>query len=1277
MTATPTIGSKSRLEGNNSVSRLYHNQANPDISSSASPFSVPSTTPFGHTNLPTQPHTSTTTNTSNSTFSDTPFPVRQSPSSSIAMAIDKSNPNRAIPRPHHHYLSDTTSASASSSSAVPNYHRISCADSPITPLVYRDATGRVNGSAGGERSKSEPLPESEDVVELDGDVDMGDDTGESQSSSGSGSSTVTVTPRQQQQKLPLWRSQSAYPVHMSESNYHQQSPISLHQRTSTVNDSVNKTPLGATDSAIQASTTSYTAPQYPIHHQETDDSDAMQDVLSSDEYDNEWSGSTLNDNDDDQESGSQSDDDIDNINMNDIDITPSQQDDWAVLLSQHPDPPTVSSSSLRQGSGKESSSELHTNTLGPGSENESGGVFKAQLEFEAQATKVAKTNSNAKDRLASESRSTRPQQLSAAQPQPSSSLQPPHPSLSLPPSQSSFSQPTPVPPEKQMQPAPLNRKDSIAATEILDPEPQDIVKDLQSMGIKVRDYAYFPRARKGRGGAEKEKDKERVNEKVEEVKDAESEAGPKEMSEKVKGKHKDSEPTLDATKPTTTETSNTSISSSTANSSDIPVPPSSNPATHIMLPMPKVPLEIFDPYKAVSEVDYRWSLPTARRQAQGSSAAVQGKVLHHLLEIGWLSRTEMWARASEDDLRSLEKYLEGIERWREVVKSGVVTVDGQSKEGGEGEEEEVFSIHAFQPQPYPWVSLPFNSIPSLEQRRDMLNARRAFWAHMDEMREASQIGERREKRDRRAGREGRRRAGMRERGMGGEGEGRSLGEREESLERGTKRRADEDEESLPVPVVEQRQRSVSVVGRKRRKMSPEPTGKPTEEEEDDPYRGLTEDERAYQIELDEEEEEYQRQLRDSLREMVKDIAGVEGEGSVRRRWWEFERGELKRGGIGRNGIVRRRLGQPPKHVVNAEEDKDQTKTRMNAMLNPYAGDKEDEVDPTTFTYKLWFKKPERYTRGPFTVYPPPQQRLGGGVVVEPQGAGANNGMIQQWATGVRQPALSRITGGLGMEMSPFVQLPTSIGGPGPAALERTDTPPLSDAEQALNEAFANGRRGVLPPPSANAAINGNGAAAAPGRGRGLTRAYTNEGMPGGLWSGRGNLPVWGVAPTPATNSSTTPTPTNSNPNSNANSRAPTPTHSMSQIPTNAQSQSQSQTQNPKQAQAPTQEPTTVPAQLARKAKPLGATTTLASIPVDSANPTLKSGSQAVSVNGAGGGRSVPVTRSMSVRGDVNGVKHMGKQEASLKESVKETSEAELGVQGEDTESEGGDTEAED
>ncbi|PPQ84368.1 hypothetical protein CVT26_007385 [Gymnopilus dilepis] len=108
---------------------------------------------------------------------------------------------------------------------------------------------------------------------------------------------------------------------------------------------------------------------------------------------------------------------------------------------------------------------------------------------------------------------------------------------------------------------------------------------------------------------------------------------------------------------------------------------------------PQKPIEVFDQYKALTEVDYRFTQPVR-------TYPISGKTLHHLLEMGWLSREDLDMRGHPMDFEELEDFLS-----RPI---------------------------------YPWK--PFKSRctpdakPSEGERRDLLTARRGFWMQYDKMR---------------------------------------------------------------------------------------------------------------------------------------------------------------------------------------------------------------------------------------------------------------------------------------------------------------------------------------------------------------------------------------------------------------------------------------------------------------------------------------------------------------------------------------------------------------
>lgn len=193
---------------------------------------------------------------------------------------------------------------------------------------------------------------------------------------------------------------------------------------------------------------------------------------------------------------------------------------------------------------------------------------------------------------------------------------------------------------------------SPAATEVDDPESQDIIADIQTRGVKVRDFAYAPPY-------------PRPTAPLVPVATADSLAPPVSTSISPENVH--------TTYTTTTHT------------------PTLQPVT-----------EIFDPYTKITEVDYRWS-------QSPRTYPVAGKSLRRLLDLGWITPTELAARAAPMDLAALEAF------------------------------------DACKPV-YPWRSIKWGGkVPGEGERRDMCNARKGFWVAMDRMRERGEGEERRRK----------------------------------------------------------------------------------------------------------------------------------------------------------------------------------------------------------------------------------------------------------------------------------------------------------------------------------------------------------------------------------------------------------------------------------------------------------------------------------------------------------------------------------------------------
>lgn len=112
----------------------------------------------------------------------------------------------------------------------------------------------------------------------------------------------------------------------------------------------------------------------------------------------------------------------------------------------------------------------------------------------------------------------------------------------------------------------------------------------------------------------------------------------------------------------------------------------------------KPAIEIFDQYKGLGEVEFRWTQPTR-------IYPIAGKTLRRLLDMGWIQQKEVDARAHPMDLEALREHDE-----RPV---------------------------------YPWRPFRWTSIPCLENRKDMAKARSSMFNQLDRMRAASESNEQR------------------------------------------------------------------------------------------------------------------------------------------------------------------------------------------------------------------------------------------------------------------------------------------------------------------------------------------------------------------------------------------------------------------------------------------------------------------------------------------------------------------------------------------------------
>lgn len=110
-------------------------------------------------------------------------------------------------------------------------------------------------------------------------------------------------------------------------------------------------------------------------------------------------------------------------------------------------------------------------------------------------------------------------------------------------------------------------------------------------------------------------------------------------------------------------------------SASIEAVPSAAHAASISVPPPTRTTEIFDPYRALTEIDYRWA-QTER------TFPVAGKTLRRLLDIGWLTVDELSTRGHAMDITALQAFDEhraaakatngGVEvfPWRPLIAEG-------------------------------------------------------------------------------------------------------------------------------------------------------------------------------------------------------------------------------------------------------------------------------------------------------------------------------------------------------------------------------------------------------------------------------------------------------------------------------------------------------------------------------------------------------------------------------------------------------------------------------
>jgi hypothetical protein len=118
-----------------------------------------------------------------------------------------------------------------------------------------------------------------------------------------------------------------------------------------------------------------------------------------------------------------------------------------------------------------------------------------------------------------------------------------------------------------------------------------------------------------------------------------------------------------------------------------------SPSVHRLSPVP----EIFDQYKGLAEVEYRWS--QSRRMYP-----IQGKTLSRLIDMGWIGQVELSARAAPMDLEELRRH------------------------------------NARQPI-YPWKPFRWTTIPTTEERKELTQSRAAYLYQWDRIRAEAEFQE--------------------------------------------------------------------------------------------------------------------------------------------------------------------------------------------------------------------------------------------------------------------------------------------------------------------------------------------------------------------------------------------------------------------------------------------------------------------------------------------------------------------------------------------------------
>ena len=121
--------------------------------------------------------------------------------------------------------------------------------------------------------------------------------------------------------------------------------------------------------------------------------------------------------------------------------------------------------------------------------------------------------------------------------------------------------------------------------------------------------------------------------------------------------------------------------------------PSHGPSAHCLSIIP----EIFDQYRGLAEVEYRWS-------QSHRTYPIQGKTLSRLIDMGWIGQAELSARAAPMDLEELRRH-----NTRQPV--------------------------------YPWKPFRWTTIPTAEERKELTQSRTTYLYQWDKIRAEAEFQE--------------------------------------------------------------------------------------------------------------------------------------------------------------------------------------------------------------------------------------------------------------------------------------------------------------------------------------------------------------------------------------------------------------------------------------------------------------------------------------------------------------------------------------------------------